>query len=151
LEEKDIYSKTKTNKWKILEILLDHKKDFITKRNGIYLETTIKVCKNFLYDIKELNLKYNFIVNQSLCSDKKLKEKIKKVLFLIEDINSKNNNNDFINEQAEKYYNNLDDKFNKWEKKIDELNMVVEYYKIFLRIQKKSKIKRKRLKHLLKN
>ena len=143
LEEKDIFSKTKTNKWKIFEILLDHKEDFITKRNGIYLETTIKVCKNFLYDIKELNLKYNFIVNQSLCSDKKLKEKIKKVLFLIEDINSKNNNNDFINEQAEKYYNNLDDKFNKWEKKIDELNMVVEYYKIFFKNTEKEQNKKK--------
>ena len=150
LKEEDIYSKKKTNKWNIFEILLDHKNDFITKRNGIYLENTIKVCKNFLYDIKELNLEYNFIFNQSLSSDKKIKEKIKKVLFLIEDIDSENKNNDFINEKAEKYYINLGDKFKEWEKKIEELNLVVEYYKIFFKNTEKEQNKKKETERFIK-
>ena len=143
LEEKDIYSKMITNKWKIFELLLDHKKDFISNRNGMYLESTIKVCKNFLYDIKELNLKFNFIVNQSLSSNIKFKERIKKVLFLIEDIDKENKNYEIMNEQAEKYYNNLVNKFSEWETKIDELNMVVEYYKIFYKNTEKEQNKKK--------
>ena len=143
LEEKDIYSKKKTNKWRLFGILLEHKKDFITKRNGIYLENTIKVCKTFLYDIKELNIKYNFIVNQSLSSDEKFKERIKKVLFLIEDIDNENKNNKIINEKAEKYYNELRKKFNDWEKNIDDLNTVVEYFKIFFKNSEKEQNKKK--------
>ena len=150
LDENDIYSKKKTNKWKIFELLLEHKNDFIIKRNGTYLETTLKVGKNFLNNIKELNLKYNFIVKHNLYSDKKFKERIKKVLFLVEDIDKENENNEIIKDKAEKYYANLVKNYDKWEKNFEDLNIVVEYYTIFFKKTEKEQKKKKETEKFIK-
>ena len=142
LKNIDIYSKKESNNLKLFKKLLSHKNDFINNRKGNYLENTNKNCKDILSEIKELNIIFNDInKKENIFLEKSFVERIKLLfLFTENDINNK------FDTESNNLYSNLINNYRIWEKNIDDLKVVEEYYNVFfnkdeMKIKEKDKVK----------
>jgi hypothetical protein len=65
IKDKDFYNKEKTNKYKLMEILLLHKEKFLNNKKGLYIDYAVKKCQNLIKDLEEQNLSISNISDKN--------------------------------------------------------------------------------------
>ena len=153
LNSKDFYSKKETDNFKLFEILLLNKKDFINNKKVNYLDITNKNCKDLLRDIEEQNLPINFInEKKDIILPPEFIQKIKILYDFIEEKNKNENiiNDDNINKCIE-IYSKLIKNYKDWEINIENLKEVVNYNKIFFNKNKEKENESYNINRLINN
>ena len=150
INDKDFYNKEKTNKYKLMEILLLHKEKFLNNKKGLYIDYAVKKCQNLIKDLEEQNLSISNISDKnSIILMPESTERIQTLFTFLNEVNNNKNNNDDINNKSIDIYTNLIKNYKEWDSNIDDLKEVIEYYDVFFKDNKEKEKEKKNIKSLI--